>query len=288
VRYLIEHETSLTFPSPVREHQCELRLTPRQDATQRVHAIHIDTDPAAELFTYVDSFGNRVHHFSLIAPHDRLVTRLHTEVETLLANPFDYTALTPSQEHAWFMDILRTQPHLWSFVLHRSPVTPDLTHLQHGFELPRYDPQQSLLHAVQAAMDWIASTLTYKAGVTDVHSPLETVLVAQAGVCQDFAHLLLALVRWWGFPARYVMGYLDPGYIQSPDIKPTTHAWAEVLIPGAGWRGFDATQQLVTDDTYVAVAVGRDAQDAAPQRGSFKGEDGGEPPQVSLQIMRQQ
>jgi transglutaminase-like putative cysteine protease len=288
VRYLIEHETSLRFPSPVREHQCELRLTPRQDATQRVHAIHIDTDPAAELFTYVDSFGNRVHHFSLIAPHDRLVTRLHTDVETLLENPFAYRALTPSQEHAWFTDILRTQPHLWSFVLHRSPVTPDLTHLQHGLELPPYDPQQSLLHAVQAAMDWIASTLTYEAGVTDVHSPLETVLVARAGVCQDFAHLLIALVRWWGFPARYVMGYLDPGYIQSTDIKPTTHAWAEVLIPGAGWRGFDATQQLVADDTYVAVAVGRDDQDAAPQRGSFKGEEGGEPPQVSLQIIRQQ
>ena len=288
MRYVIEHETSLTFPSPVREHQCELRLTPRQDAMQRVHAVQIDVDPPAELFTYVDSFGNRVHHFSLIAPHDRLVTRVHAEVETLLENPFDYPALTPSQEHTWFMETLRTQPSFWSFVLHRSLVTPDLTHLQHGLELPRYDAQQPLLHSVQAAMDWIAATLTYQVGVTDVHSPLEAVLAARAGVCQDFAHLLIALVRAWGFPARYVMGYLDPGYVQSPDIKSTTHAWAEVLIPGAGWRGFDATLQLVTDETYVAVAVGRDDQDAAPQRGSFKGEEGGEPPQVNLQIMRQQ
>lgn len=288
MRYVIEHETSLTFPSPVREHQCELRLTPRQDAVQRVQAVEIDVDPPAELFTYVDSFGNRVHHFSLIAPHNRLVTRLHADVETLLGNPFDYPMLPPSQEHAWFADVLRTQPHLWSFVLHRSPATPDLTPLQHGLELPRYDAQQPLLQSVQAAMEWIAATLTYRVGVTDVHSPLETVLEARAGVCQDFAHLLIALVRSWGFPARYVMGYLDPGYVQSPDIKPTTHAWAEVLIPGAGWRGFDATLQLVADDTYVAVAVGRDDQDAAPQRGSFKGEEGSEPPQVNLQIMRQQ
>ena len=240
------------------------------------------------MFTYVDSFGNRVHHFSLIAPHDCLVTRLHADVETLLDNPFDYPALPASQEHAWFTEKLRTQPRLWSFVLHRSPMTPDLTHLQHGLELPRYDPQQPLLHSMQAAMNWIAATLTFQTGVTDVHSPLETVLAARAGVCQDFAHLLIALVRSWGFPARYVMGYLDPGYIQSPDIKPTTHAWAEVLIPGAGWRGFDATLQLVTDETYVAIAVGRDDQDAAPQRGSFKGEEGSEPPQVSLRIMRQQ
>jgi transglutaminase-like putative cysteine protease len=288
VRYVIEHETSLTFPSPVREHQCELRLTPRQDAMQRVGAVQIDVDPPAELFAYVDSFGNRVHHFSLIAPHDRLVTRVHAEVETLLENPFGYPAFAPSEEHTWLMETLRTQPSFWSFVLHRSLVTPDLTHLQHGLELPRYDAQQPLLHSVQAAMDWIAATLTYQVGVTDVHSPLEAVLAARAGVCQDFAHLLIALVRAWGFPARYVMGYLDPGYVESPDIKSTTHAWAEVLIPGAGWRGFDATLQLVTDETYVAVAVGRDDQDAAPQRGSFKGEEGGEPPQVNLQIMRQQ
>jgi transglutaminase-like putative cysteine protease len=68
VRYVIEHETFLTFPSPVREHQCELRLTPRQDAAQRLRAVQIEVEPSAELFTYVDSFGNRVHHFSLIAP----------------------------------------------------------------------------------------------------------------------------------------------------------------------------------------------------------------------------
>jgi transglutaminase-like putative cysteine protease len=288
VRYVIEHETSLTFALPVREHQCELRLTPRQNATQRVHAAQIDVTPPAELFTYTDSFGNRVHHFSLIAPHDCLVTRLHTDVETLLGNPFDYTPLTPPHEHAWFAEMLRTQPHLWSFVLHHSPATPDLTHLQLGLELPRYDSEKPLLHSVQAAMDWITATLTYQVGVTDVHSPLETVLAARAGVCQDFAHLLIAIVRSWGFPARYVMGYLDPGYIQSPDIKPNTHAWAEVLIPGAGWRGFDATLQLVANDTYVAVAVGGDDQDAAPQRGSFKGEEGSEPPRVNVQIMRQQ
>jgi transglutaminase-like putative cysteine protease len=184
--------------------------------------------------------------------------------------------------------MLRTQPRLWSFVLHRSAVTPDLTQLQHGLELPHYEPEMPLMRAVQHAMDWIASILTYQTGVTDVHLPLETVLAARAGVCRDFAHLLIALVRCWGFPARYVMGYLDPSYIQSPDIRPTTHAWAEVLVPGAGWRGFDATLQLVCDQTYVAMTVGRDYLDAAPQRGSFKGEEGSPPPQVQLQIMRQQ
>ena len=206
MRYLIDQETSLTFPSQVREHQCELRLTPRHDATQRIHSVHIDTDPPAELFTYIDSFGNHVHHFSMIAPHDRLITRLHSEVETLLRNPFDYTALSPSQEHDWFTDMLRREPRLWSYVLHRSPATPDLAHLRHGLALPRYDAQRPLLPVLQATMDWMAATLTFQVGVTDVHSPLETVLDARAGVCQDFAHLLIALVRSWGLPTRYVMG----------------------------------------------------------------------------------
>jgi transglutaminase-like putative cysteine protease len=288
VYYVIDHETTLRFPSPVREHHCELRLTPRHDATQHVHAVHIEVEPPAALFTYADSFGNQVHCFSVIAPHDRLVTRLHIEVETLLENPFDYVPLTPAQEQAWFVDTLRCQPRLWDYVLYRSPMTPDVTTLPHGLELPRYDPTKPLLDSMRTAMEWIASTLTYQVGVTDAHTPLETVLTARAGVCQDFAHALIALVRSWGLPARYVMGYLDPGYIQSPDIQPTTHAWAEVLIPGAGWRGFDATLQLVVNDTYVAVAVGCDYRDAAPQRGSFKGEAAGDPPQVQLRMMRQQ
>lgn len=288
MHYVIDHQTSLHFPSPVWEHQCELRLTPRQDAMQRVQAVHLEVEPQAELFTYVDGFGNQVHYFSLIAPHDRLTTRLRAEVDTLLDNPFDYVALTPAQEHAWFADTLRNHPRLWDYVLHRSPMTPDVTTLPDGLELPHYAPEQPLLHSLQMAMEWIAATLTYEAGVTYVHAPLETVLTARAGVCQDFAHLLIAVVRAWGFPARYVMGYLDPSYIQSADIQPTTHAWAEVLIPGAGWRGFDATLQLVTNDTYVAVAVGRDDRDAAPQRGSFKGEQAGDPPRVDLSIMRQQ
>ena len=79
------------------------------------------------------------------------------------------------------------------------------------------------------------------------------------GVCQDFAHLLISLVRSWGLPARYVMGYAEDGV--------SSHAWAEVLIPGAGWRGFDATNRLVANDHYVRVAVGRDYLDAALQRG---------------------
>ena len=113
--------------------------------------------------------------------------------------------------------------------------------------------------------------------------------VERAGVCQDFAHLLVAIVRGWGVPARYVMGYVALDAATRPEPpEGATHAWAEVLVPGAGWRGFDAVHQLVANDRYIAVALGRDYKDAAPQRGTFQGEHPGTPPEVHVQLSAQQ
>jgi transglutaminase-like putative cysteine protease len=115
---------------------------------------------------------------------------------------------------------------------------------------------------------------------------LET-LKGGAGVCQDFAHLFITVARHWGIPARYVMGYLDPGKTDGKQAAPATHAWAEALVPGGGWIGFDATHNLLANDAYVPVAIGRDYLDAAPQRGSYKGDDPGQPPQVQITMMQQ-
>ena len=138
-------------------------------------------------------------------------------------------------------------------------------------------------------MEWIGKALEYVPGTSEVDTPLEKVLQQKSGVCQDFAHLMVAVVRGCGVTARYVMGYVDPGYRDDEDDEPqATHAWAEVLIPGGGWLGFDAVHQLVANDTYVPVAVGRDYRDAAPQRGSFQGPESTEPPTVLLQVAPQQ
>ncbi len=289
MRYVIEHETRLEFSHPVREHQCELRLAPPDTASQRAHGLRIEIEPPAELYTYVDGFGNRVHHFGVTAPHQRLTTRVRAEVETLLANPFDYAPVPVREEREWIVAALRSEPRLWDYLLHRSVATPDLASIRHDLALPAWDPDRSVLDAVKAAMECIGAALVYRAGVTQVHSPLEHALAARAGVCQDFAHLLIALVRSWRLLARYAMGYLDPGYAEGDALPAQTpHAWAEVLIPGAGWRGFDPVHRLVANDTFVTVAVGRDSRDAAPQRGSFKGDTEGEVPQVTLSVTRQQ
>ncbi|HVO22821.1 MAG TPA: transglutaminase family protein [Candidatus Margulisiibacteriota bacterium] len=284
MRYVIDHETRLTFAQPVREHQCELRLAPSDSSVQRVQGVSIEVEPTARLDRYVDYFGNQVHHFDVVNPHSRLVTRLHATVETLLGNPFDFPLVPPQRERDWIADTLKAQPRLWDYVLSFSPLTPDLNRTElPGLEAPTHSPARRILDSVLAAAEWITGTLEYRPGATRVHSILEEVWRARAGVCQDFAHLLIAVVRSWDVPARYVMGYQDPECAED-GAAPAPHAWAEVLIPGAGWRGFDPTASLVVNDRYVVVAVGRDSLDAAPQRGSFKGEESGEEPEVTLQI----
>jgi transglutaminase-like putative cysteine protease len=283
VRYLIRHETRLAFATRVREQHCELRLAPVDDATQRRLALRLTVEPAAQLHAYADAFGNVVHHFDVLEPHDALVTRLETEVETLLANPFDYAAVAPLREREWIADALRAHPPLWDFVLHRSAFTPDLAQVAGGLPAPPWEAGTPLVEAIQAGMRWIATLLDYVPGASDVDTPLATVLECGGGVCQDFAHLLVALMRGWGVPARYVVGYLDPGYREGAQA---THAWAEVLVPGAGWRGADAVHQLFANDTYVKTAVGRDYRDAAPQHGTFQGAHAGGAPAVTLAVVR--
>ncbi len=288
MRYLIEHRTTLVFPTAVREHQCELRLAPRDNGDQRRLSYTITVSPDVELRESVDCFGNLVHRFSLLPQHDALDVQMAAEVETRLANPFDYMPLPPPLERAWVDRRIRDDLSLYDFVLHRSASVPDTSALK-SVAPPAYDADRSLLDNAQVAMSWIHDAIDYVPGATEVHDPLSEIVARGAGVCQDFAHLMIAIVRSWGFAARYVMGFVDAGTI--PELAAgaeATHAWAELLIPGAGWRGFDATARLVANDAYVAVAVGRDSRDAAPIRGTFKGDDGGAAPEVSVRVLRQE
>jgi transglutaminase-like putative cysteine protease len=288
MRYLIEHETILEYPQSVREHHIELRLVPRSDGHQRVISCAIETEPAAELASYTDYFGNRVDYFCVIPPHSRLVTRLRTEVETLKENPFNFAPISPAEEQEWLRDAIRQTPPMNDFILHRSPLTPAAMKLAEVVEkaFPRQDRERPTLDSLLDLLAWIPTVLEYRSGSTEVHGPLTEAVKQGSGVCQDFAHLFITVARSWGIPSRYVMGYLDPG-ICSTGEELATHAWAEALVPGAGWIGFDATHNLLANDHYVAVAVGRDSYDAAPQRGSFKGESAGEQPTVKVTVQEQ-
>jgi transglutaminase-like putative cysteine protease len=287
---LIEHETRLDFQAPVQEHHCEMRVMPRESVDQRVIAHEMDIDPPAALRTYQDAFGNTVVYFNIITPHRYLITRVRSEVETLLENPFNYQMMSSADETKWYADQIKLQPELQQYILHQSPATPALDSLDWGeLKPPKRDLTQSIQSSLLAAVRWVHETLRYQPGSTQTHTPLCDSLKARTGVCADFAHMMITIVRSWHIPARYVMGYMRAsveGYDDSRDEE-ATHAWAEILIPGAGWRGFDPTNKLITNHLYIPVAVGRDYLDAAPQRGTFKGSAAQETPKVRVILQEQ-
>jgi transglutaminase-like putative cysteine protease len=271
VRYEIAHELRFTYSVPVWEHHVEVRLTPQHNAHQHVLAAELEFEPAGEPRSYHDCFGNRVHYCSLIPPHDHLAVRVRAQVETALDNPFDFPAVPVAREREWVAESLRAQPRLWDYVLHRSLAVPDLSAASvAGLAVPARQPDQSVLDAVMALLEWTGEVIEYEPGFSYAPPKLEDVLARGTGNCQDLAHLLIGVLRTWEIPARYVMGSQDPGYAEE-DAGQRPHAWAEVLIPGAGWRGVDPTTRLVANETYVAVAVGRDATDAMPIKAVWKG-----------------
>jgi transglutaminase-like putative cysteine protease len=245
VRYAIVHRVRFAAAAPVWEQHCELRLAPAATPHQAVGAVTVAVDPPVAVRAHQDGFGNAVHAFDLMAPHDEIRVTLRAGVETTLANPFDFTPVEASDERAWIAEALRGHPRLWDYLLHRSAATPALSALD--LEPPRRDPARALLDALQAVVEWSAE--------------------APDAVAR--AHRLISLARAWGTPARFVRGYRDPAYADG--AAEALHAWAEVLVPGAGWRGLDPDTGLITNDTYVTVACGRDALDCPPLRWSCKG-----------------
>jgi transglutaminase-like putative cysteine protease len=295
VKYLIQREDRVRFSAPVREDHVELRIAPWDDDGQRLCSCTLEVDPSVEAASHRDGFGNLVHRFAVMASHTRIVTGLRAEVETLRANPFDFAPLPPGRERDWLADSLRQAPRLWDFVLHRSSFTPALPGSVGELAVPVFDTGAALMGQVQSAMAWVGDLCEFEGGNGEPQSLIEGLLETRRGVAADLVHLLIAVVRAWGVPARYALGYVDPAYFEPDEDEEngerrpeTMHPWVEVLVPGAGWRGFDPAFGLLADDTYVRVAIGRDATDVVVERMSYKGEGDADPaePETTLVVTR--
>ena len=267
----IRHVTQYNYDEPVRESVMELWMQPRAAHGQNLINFDLEVDPAAQLFTYIDPWGNTVRHFDVPHPHDRLTITSHSLVETdappplpATLDPAEWTRLASDQVKADCWDFLRphgfatTTPALEAFCAER--FVDDLRAL---------DP----LSAMRALNAILYKGLDYEAGVTAADSPIDEALVAGRGVCQDFAHIMIAICRSWGVPARYVSGYLAPSRERAERSDPqATHAWLEVYMPSQRWIGFDPTNNILAGERHIAVAIGRDYSDVPPSRGVFKGD----------------
>jgi transglutaminase-like putative cysteine protease len=144
--------------------------------------------------------------------------------------------------------------------------------------------QETVAEYVTRIVVFVRDQFGYETGTTDVHSDVDRMLSAGGGVCQDFSHLTLGVLRLAGVPARYVSGYLAPNLGVGSGGLQASHAWLEAMLPGAGWTGFDPTHRGPTTEQHVRVAVGRDYSDASPLRGVFRSGGGNHSMSIDLKI----
>jgi transglutaminase-like putative cysteine protease len=253
VRLAIEHRTSFSYESPIAEAQTELRLRPLDGSGQHCTSFRLVTDPPGiRIRFYLDHLGNQIQHFDLLEPHDRLTVTALSEVHTSVA----------------FVDESRipSQLELYDY---RAPT--EYVALSAGVRdfAGAHAGAGSAAERATRLSDAIFAGFAYETGVTDVQTRADEVLALGRGVCQDFAHLLLAACRCEGIPARYVSGYL---YDQTAaGDAAASHAWVDILDDVRGWVSLDPTHGREQTEAYVRVAVGRDYADVPPTRGVYKG-----------------
>lgn len=266
--YSIRHVTRFTYQDPISESVMEARMQPIQDGEQRCQHFGLATLPASRVLFYQDHLGNTVHHFAIPGRHTRLTVTAEAIVECTRSGSLP-EAIDPA---AWEeLDRVAATGEWWDALAPSTFARPTdrLAALFAELDLTRREDPMSLLRRVMAAM---SARFTYHPQATRVDSPIDEALEAGQGVCQDFAHIFIALARRAGVPCRYVSGYL----FHAPDgsdrsVDGATHAWAEALLPGLGWVGFDPTNNLLAGERHIRVAIGRDYADVPPTRGVFKG-----------------
>ena len=268
MRYSIRHVTRFDYESPITESVMEARMQPRTDNLQRCLQFVLLTTPSARVMIYRDHDNNVVHHFNIPGRHARLTVTAEALVECMAMRPLPHR-LGPA---AWSrLDAMASSGQWWEYLAPSPFATPTaaLEALRDEIGLERgNDP----LVALRRLMGEMYARFEYSPRSTRVDSPIDEALAARKGVCQDFAHIFLSLVRPLGIPARYVSGYLfQAAGNHDRSTDGATHAWVEVLLPDLGWIGLDPTNNLVADDRHVRVAIGRDYADVPPTRGVFKG-----------------
>src|SRR6266700_3017741 len=245
----------------------EVRMQPRSDEGQRCLSFSLDMRPAAAVMQYRDFLGNIVHHFDIAGSHAELRLKAQALVDVLPA-PNAFVAA----ERTWDdLDQMVATGDYWEMMLPSAFAhsTPLLEKLASEMKLERRGTPLELLLEISQGIN---EKFAYVTNSTGVDSPIDDALRERKGVCQDFAHIMIALARKLRIPCRYVSGYLfhaDP--IKAAAAGGASHAWVEALLPGLGWTEFDPTNNVLSGDRHIRVAVGRDYAEVPPTRGVFKG-----------------
>lgn len=268
MRFSIRHVTRFTYESPITGSVMEVRMQPRSDGTQRCLRFGLSTLPAARVMMYHDHDGNVVHHFNIPGRHSRLTVTAEALADCAPHPPLpDEVPLT-----AWDrLEEVATSGDCWEYLVPSTFAKPTakLAEFARDLGLTREEDPLTLVRRLSADLH---GRIEYCPESTSVDSPIDDALTARRGVCQDFAHVFIALARQAGVPCRYVSGYL---FHQTDDAlgssEGATHAWAEAWIPDVGWVGLDPTNNSIAGERHIRVALGRDYADVPPTRGVYTG-----------------
>jgi transglutaminase-like putative cysteine protease len=268
--YAIRHFTRYRYNHFVWQSMMEVRMHPRSEGNQRCFVFQLSVNPRARIFGYTDSYGNLVHHFDLPSRHDQL-TIISDALVNIDAQPsvpefMDYEGWTHLEQ-------LVEKKDCWDMLIpsHFARPSPELEELAKEIGATERDGRSPLAFLQDLAAG-VHRSFSHVKRSTAVSLPIERALRSRQGVCQDFAHVMVALVRNAKIPCRYVSGYL---YHSSENAHPSadgaTHAWVEALLAGVGWVGFDPTLNRPVGEGHIRTAIGRDYANVPPTMGTMKG-----------------
>lgn len=262
--FKIHHITKYEYDRPVKESLNEIKIYPYQCATQEAlqHDLQITSQPDVE--TFYDYWGNKNGVFSVLPPHKTLVIDSKLIVRTLASEVANVNF------EGSFADLHREMDNnlqLLELGTHSSTIS------NNGIDniLQQINREKdSVASVVEQCSQYIYHHFQYVKGITNVQTTVEEILEHKSGVCQDFAHVLLRLLRSLGIPGRYVSGYICPNK-NGMRGEGATHAWVDAWLPNYGWAGIDPTNNVWVANRHVKLAVGRHFKDCSPVRGTFKG-----------------
>lgn len=268
MRYTVYHLTHFRYDAPVSESVMEVRMQPRTESVQRCLRFELSTTPRARVFAYQDPEGNVVHHFDVPARHRELTIVAESVVEFVA----DIEVPETGDPAAWaLLDEEGVRERFFEYLepSHYARPTEALLAFSREIGISReLDPLATLRKLKRQIYD----AFEYAPKSTRVDSPIDDALASRAGVCQDFSHVMIALVRRLGIPCRYVSGYLYHDHRGGErSVDGASHAWVEAWLPSLGWIGLDPTNRSLAMDRHIRVAIGRDYHDVPPNRGAFKG-----------------
>ncbi len=269
MRLDISYRTRFAFDAPVRESQNEMRACPVSDERQQLLSYRVTVEPSARMLSFTDYWGTRVDHFGVTDTHTALEVTAEASVETQDPPPVSTGPPLETLKEAGFRDqheeFLKRSPHTdWN---------DDMAQAARSLAEANGSDVASVVTEIHR---FVGDKLSYEPGATDIGEPIANIAAKGVGVCQDYAHLAVALCRSIGIPARYVSGYLfssndRTGSIDGDLVRVQTHAWFEVAIPGLGWLPLDPTNGLPVGRQHVKIGHGRDYDDVPPLRGVYSG-----------------